>query len=444
MKSNNYDHALEFFRDILSQSSSRIEMNEIIKSRDTVLSRYQPIFRHENIQEIGEAEFRSFLYFDNNRHWSGLFRHVTALTSNMSLLQNTLLLLTDPSQPLADRFDKALSQIKGLGKGLATAILLVSSPDKYGVWNNTSEEALRETGVWKEFVGGRTAGQRYEQINKLLGRLANDLEIDLWTLDALMWGILSQEEDDEVPITPPMVSEITQDTFTFFEDIYHPVMKDRLSRLSNAPLDTIVREAGVVFEDSLRSAGNLDHNSFGVRMVEEILKPGGILIFSSHYGEQEGVQQLFSGAMKFIRNPPMHKIVDYPESVARQYLRLIDALLMLLEEATFADDITVDDIRHMLRRIRIPQGQKDLYRILYTAGDKGITASELAKAMNRTPSQLSGVLGALGNRINKTEGLEEKGWIGIVLDISETKDGEWLYVMRPILRKALEAEGLVL
>ena len=73
-------------------------------------------------------------------------------------------------------------------------------------------------------------------------------------------------------------------------------------------------------------------------MVEDLLKPGGKLVFSSYKAEQQGVQYLFQGAMKFIRNPPMHKIIDYPESVAKQYIRLIDVLLLILDQATQVDE----------------------------------------------------------------------------------------------------------
>ncbi|MBN1935729.1 MAG: hypothetical protein JW934_13760 [Anaerolineae bacterium] len=58
-----------------------------------------------------------------------------------------------------------------------------------------------------------------------------------------------------------------------------------------------------------------------------------VLIFSSHSGEQDGVRVLYRGAMQFIRNPPMHKLIEYPENTARLLIRLVDSLLQLLSEA---------------------------------------------------------------------------------------------------------------
>lgn len=166
-------------------------------------------------------------------------------------------------------------------------------------------------------------------------------------------------------------------------------------------------------------------------------------MFSSHVGEQQGVQFLYRGAMQFIRNPPMHKIIDYPESMAQQFLRLIDALMMLLDHAALAGEVTVDDIRAMLKRRPLRSNHATLFKVLYNAGELGLEGKKLAEALKITPQQMNGVLGALGVRINSTEGLEDKGAILIVFDIRELNNGEWLYVMRPILKKALEEEGLI-
>jgi hypothetical protein len=127
------------------------------------------------------------------------------------------------------------------------------------------------------------------------------------------------------------------------------------------------------------------------------------------------------------------------------FLRLIDSLLLLLSELEprRRGEATVRDVRRMLTRIRIPDGQRALYEVLYGAGDQGLSRSDLAAALNRSKSELAGVLGALGHRINRTEGLEGKGGIEAVLDACTLEDGDWHYRMRPVLREALEAEGIV-
>jgi len=104
--------------------------------------------------------------------------------------------------------------------------------------------------------------------------------------------------------------------------------------------------------------------------------------------------------------------------------------------------VSVAAVRRMVTRRRIPDGQRALYTAFYAASDEGMTTSQLFESTGRTAQELAGVLGALGNRINRTEGLEDLGATTIVLDIRQA-GSQWRYRMRPVLREALEAEGLV-
>jgi hypothetical protein len=257
-----------------------------------------------------------------------------------------------------------------------------------------------------------------------------------------MWGLLPEDEEDAISHDQP-TQVVENVTHSFLNEIHHPELRSRLAKLTLAPLDTIMREAGVVFEHHLRKKVDPDSMKHGVDLIDDALKPGGRLVFSSHVGEQQGVQFLYRGAMQFIRNPPMHKIIDYPESMAQQFLRLIHALMMLLDHATMAGELTVDDIRAMLKRRPLRANHLTLFKALYKAGESGMETRKLAETMKITHQQLSGVLGALGSRINNTEGLEDKGATLIIFDIRELNNGEWLYIMRPILQKALEEEGLI-
>lgn len=113
-------------------------------------------------------------------------------------------------------------------------------------------------------------------------------------------------------------------------EVSDQALKKRLSRLGSPPLDTLIREASVVLEDRLRSVSSLDEFD-GVKLVDEAFKPGDKrLKFSENAGEQDGVRMLYRGAIQFIRNPPMHKLVDYPFDTARIFIRMIDSLLLLL------------------------------------------------------------------------------------------------------------------
>lgn len=193
--------ALAELRAVLARVPKEVEFQAIVNARDEVLTRYQPIFSPDRLSNLTLEDFSSFLYFENNKHWTGFHRQTGRLTADMNALRRALAILIDENRPIAQRFDEVVgaSMVRGLGKGLATAILLIAYPDRYGVWNNTSEAALKQMGIWPKFDKGMTIGQRYAVINDLLKELSSELGVDLWTLDVLFWGIVKKEEgEDEV------------------------------------------------------------------------------------------------------------------------------------------------------------------------------------------------------------------------------------------------------
>jgi hypothetical protein len=124
---------------------------EILEPKDEVLARFQPIFSAENTPKITEEEFRSFLLLENNRHWSGLHRQGPRMCSNMGKLRKALTVLLNAAQPVSERLDEALQMVSGMGKNVASAILMVAHPDRYGVWNNRSEANMMGLGIWPSF-----------------------------------------------------------------------------------------------------------------------------------------------------------------------------------------------------------------------------------------------------------------------------------------------------
>jgi hypothetical protein len=95
-----------------------------------------------------------------------------------------------------------------------------------------------------------------------------------------------------------------------------------------------------------------------------------------------------------------------------------------------------DVIWRMLTRIRVPRGQRQLYKALYDVGDRGATIGDLSARMGRPLN----VLGALGLRINKTSGIEQTGREGIslLLNVQKLPDGQLHYRLLPETREALE------
>src|SRR5688572_29233403 len=129
-----YLRAIERLRQVLSGlGPGEKDFEEIVAKRDTVLARYGPIFNPQHIPELTAEEFRSFLYIDNNRHWSGLYRTGLGAIADMSALRRALSILLDEDRPIAARLDESLGIVRGLGKAIGTAVLTVAYPTKYGV-----------------------------------------------------------------------------------------------------------------------------------------------------------------------------------------------------------------------------------------------------------------------------------------------------------------------
>ena len=140
-------------------------------------------------QFISIVQGHYLLVHKNNKHWRGLHRQSGRITSDMETLRSSLDLLLYGEGDIAPRFTKSLRAVKGMGPATASALLLVKYPDRYGVWNGTSEKGMKTLKVWPAFRHGASKGEKYVAINKVLLSLADETEMDLWTLDALWWDL---------------------------------------------------------------------------------------------------------------------------------------------------------------------------------------------------------------------------------------------------------------
>jgi hypothetical protein len=191
-----YADAVAYLRRALDYMEADQSIWKYLKSRDAVLDRFKPTFSPENLPQLRQDEFHAFLLLENNKHWSGLHRHSPKMCADMDLLRSALTILLDESQPVEHRLDQATTRVTGMGKAVATAILLITHPDRYGVWNSTSEGGLKALDLWPRFERGASLGSRYVKINQTLNQLAHDLQTDLWALDMAWWHIDGVPGDD--------------------------------------------------------------------------------------------------------------------------------------------------------------------------------------------------------------------------------------------------------
>jgi hypothetical protein len=157
---------------------------------------------------------------------------------------------------------------------------------------------------------------------------------------------------------------------------------------------------------------------------------------------------------RFVGNEAAHELQAPTEAELRLAIEVMEDLLNFLYELDYKARIFFDGgiadeskIRPALEAIRrvierkppVPKGKKQLYQALYQAGNQGLEMNQLAKVMGRTKSELYGVLGALGRRINGTSGVHGKPGIVYVLELAGFSDGDgWGWKMRPELRQVLQ------
>lgn len=175
----------------LLESGEHNDVVQMIRDRRSVLERYGPVFRHA--EDLAPETLSGFLRFENNRHWWNLHRQEERLIRQFDLVADALVELLDEGRPLPERIDVA-ADVPGLTPDIYTAILTVAHPDRYGVWSSISEAAMRRLGLWPDIPEGSTEGEIYATVNDMLLAVAGDLDVDLWTLDALWWG--AEKEHD--------------------------------------------------------------------------------------------------------------------------------------------------------------------------------------------------------------------------------------------------------
>ena len=190
-------YALIKLEDLLNEQreNPHPDFEHITSYKSQVLAYYQPIFSARHIPGLTKAEFESFLLFRNNHHWDSLHRVGKFMTEDMKLLREALAILVDESRPVRDRLNELRperywgthSKVSRSGMPVLTAILHVTQPDKYGVWNNTSDAGLKTVRLWNKAWETGLAGDSYVGMNEIYLYFAERLQIDLWTLDALWW-----------------------------------------------------------------------------------------------------------------------------------------------------------------------------------------------------------------------------------------------------------------
>lgn len=147
------------------------------------------IFSPRGIASLTKQDMTGFLRYEQNRRWREISKE--DVTSDMPALKAALACLVDESRPLSERLNR-LEPGRGdlavpfLGKAKLSAILLVTHPSSYGVWNDYSQRALEAMELMPVFAPGLGLGDQYQLVNDVLLGLAREYRVSLWWLDVIL------------------------------------------------------------------------------------------------------------------------------------------------------------------------------------------------------------------------------------------------------------------
>jgi hypothetical protein len=161
------------------------------RARVNAKEKYALLFNQPRLKDLTKEDFYSFLYFENNRSWTNLYRRGKEAADKIGDLKKAIAYLQNESVDIKVRVSSVLGgsyYVRGMGKNLATAILHVcDGNDRYGVWNNRTEGGLLKLGRLPRKTYNN--GEFYHSINMELNRIKKELNTDLIIVDSLMWYV---------------------------------------------------------------------------------------------------------------------------------------------------------------------------------------------------------------------------------------------------------------
>lgn len=143
-----------------------------IKQRQDDNKRWKEWIEPDKIGTLSDDKLKNkFLEYFNEgagRHpFNAVYRD--RIVRDITKFKETTNFLIDESIPVKERLNKVLNDsgryhIEGIGKGLATSILMDLNPQKYATWNNRTNMGLESLGLTPQFTRGDDWGTRYEKV----------------------------------------------------------------------------------------------------------------------------------------------------------------------------------------------------------------------------------------------------------------------------------------
>ncbi|MCB2212089.1 EVE domain-containing protein [bacterium] len=200
--------------DVESGSSADDQFfREMQTNREEVFGRFGHLVQSDGIDRMDRDDLIEFMRIKNNKHWP-MERQISTIPEDVDEIRHGLRFLIDESVLLEDRLNDMLHNgphaIPGAGINLITALLLMLDPERYGVWNSKSANALEALNIFPPKQRGEKKGTQYVKVAETLRNLSVESGLELWVLDGLLWrtaAVVEAEHPDE-PDTKKLAEEL--------------------------------------------------------------------------------------------------------------------------------------------------------------------------------------------------------------------------------------------
>ena len=177
-----------------------------IKQRQDDSKRWKGWIDPDKVGTLSDDELKNkFLEYFNEgagRHpFNAVYRD--RIVRDITKFKETINFLIDESIPVKKRLNKVLNadgryHIEGIGKGLATSILMDLNPQKYATWNNKTNMGLEALGLTPQFTRGDDWGTRYEKVIEVITHIKSlKLELSFLEVDHFLHIVSAEERGKE-------------------------------------------------------------------------------------------------------------------------------------------------------------------------------------------------------------------------------------------------------
>jgi hypothetical protein len=152
-------------------------------------------------EELGDRFLEYFNEGAGRHGFNAIYRD--RIVRDIGRFRKVTKFLLDESIPVKQRIEGVIDSdgaqhIEGIGKGLATSILMDLDPNKYATWNNKTNMGLDALGRTPEFGRGDSSGERYRKVMDSIRGL-KDLkpELSFIEIDHFLHIVSAEEEGKE-------------------------------------------------------------------------------------------------------------------------------------------------------------------------------------------------------------------------------------------------------